>query len=155
MSRRIPMNTKIIIIVGIILGAMLFGSLVFKQKETPRLESEQQEVQTSLAPQTNSEGAVEVEVTPIEISDTSDLRQFKIVLNTHSVELDQDLTKSTLLFDNKRNQYEPLSWDGAPPGGHHREGVLTFRPVSPQPSSIELVIKDVDGIKERKFSWNL
>ena len=149
------MNTKIIIIVGIILGAMLFGSLVFKQKETPRLESEQQEVQTSLAPQTNSEGAVEVEVTPIEISDTSDLRQFKIVLNTHSVELDQDLTKSTLLFDNKRNQYEPLSWDGAPPGGHHREGVLTFRPVSPQPSSIELVIKDVDGIKERKFSWNL
>ncbi|KKQ43415.1 MAG: hypothetical protein US60_C0002G0023 [Microgenomates group bacterium GW2011_GWC1_37_8] len=149
------MNTKIIIVVGIILGAMLFGSLVFKQKETPRLESEQQEVQTSLAPQTNSEGAVEVEVTPIEISDTSDLRQFKIVLNTHSVELDQDLTKSTLLFDNKRNQYEPLSWDGAPPGGHHREGVLTFRPVSPQPSSIELVIKDVDGIKERKFSWNL
>jgi len=149
------MNTKLIIAVGILLGAVLVGSLVFKEKDTSQLESEQQEVQTSLAPQTNSEGAVEVEVTPIEISDTSDSWQFKIVLNTHSVELDQDLTKSTLLFDNKRNQYEPLSWDGAPPGGHHREGVLTFRPVSPQPSSIELVIKDVDGIKERKFSWNL
>ena len=135
------MNTKIIIVVGIILGAMLFGSLVFKQKETPRLESEQQEVQTSLAPQTNSEGAVEVEVTPIEISDTSDLRQFKIVLNTHSVELDQDLTKSTLLFDNKRNQYEPLSWNGAPAGGHHREGILTFRPISPQPPTIEIVVR--------------
>ena len=148
------MNTKIIIIVGIILGAMLFGSLVFKQKETPRLESEQQEVQTSLAPQTNSEGAVEVEVTPIEISDTSDLRQFKIVLNTHSVELDQDLTKSTLLFDNKRNQYEPLSWDGAPPGGHHREGVLTFRPVSPQPAFIELIVKGIDEVPERKLSWD-
>ena len=149
------MNTKLIIAVGILLGAVLVGSLVFKEKDTSRLESEQQEVQTSLAPQTNSEGAVEVEVTPIEISDTSDSWQFKIVLNTHSVELDQDLTKSTLLFDNKRNQYEPLSWDGAPPGGHHREGVLTFRPVSPQLSSIELVIKNIDGIPERKFNWTL
>ena len=149
------MNTKLIIAVGILLGAVLVGSLVFKEKDTSQLESEQQEVQTSLAPQINSEGSVEVEVTLVEISDASDSWQFKIVLNTHSVELDQDLTKSTLLFDNKRNQYEPLSWDGAPPGGHHREGVLTFRPVSPQLSSIELVIKNIDGIPERKFNWTL
>src|SRR3972149_1897275 len=127
------MNTKIIIIVGIILGAVLFGSLVFKQKKTTQ--------NISLAPQINSEGSVEVEVTPIEISDTSDSWQFKVVLNTHNVELDQDITKITLLVDNKGNEYRPLSWDGAPPGGHHREGVLTFRPVSPQPTSIELIVK--------------
>src|SRR3989338_11244504 len=98
------MNTKIIIIVGIILGALLVGSLVFKEKDNPQLESEQQEVQTSLAPQTNSEGAVEVEVTPVEISANSDSWQFKIILDTHSVELDQDLTKSSLLLDNKGGQ---------------------------------------------------
>ncbi|OGM13048.1 hypothetical protein A3A76_01960 [Candidatus Woesebacteria bacterium RIFCSPLOWO2_01_FULL_39_23] len=141
--------------VGIILGALLVGSLVFKEKDNPQLESEQQEVQTSLAPQTNSEGAVEVEVTPNEISANSDSWQFKIVLNTHSVELDQDLTKLAFLKDSGGNEYLPLSWDGAPPGGHHREGVLTFRPVSPQPAFIELVIKDIDGIKERKFTWDL
>ena len=149
------MNTKLIIIIGILLGAVLIGSLVFKEKDTPQLESEQQEVQTSLAPQINSEGSVEVEVTPVEISANSESWQFKIVLNTHSVELDQDLTKAVFLVDNKGDEYLPLSWDGAPPGGHHREGVLIFRPVSPQPSSIKLVVKDIDGIKERKFAWDL
>ena len=141
------MNTKIIIIVGIILGAVLFGSLVFKQKKTTQ--------NISLAPQINSEGSVEVEVTLVEISDASDSWQFKIVLNTHSVELDQDLTKITLLVDDKGNEYQSLSWEGAPPGGHHREGILTFNSISPQPSSIELVVKDIDGIKERKFTWDL
>ena len=149
------MNTKIIIIVGILLGAVLVGLLSFKEKDNPQLESEQQEVQTSLAPQINSEGSVEVEVTLVEISDASDSWQFKIVLNTHSVELDQDLTKITLLVDDKGNEYQPLSWEGTPPGGHHREGILTFNSISPQPSSIELVVKDIDGIKERKFTWDL
>ncbi len=149
------MNTKIIIIVGILLGAVLVGLLSFKEKDNPQLESEQQEVQTSLAPQINSEGSVEVEVTLVEISDASDSWQFKIVLNTHSVELDQDLTKITLLVDDKGNEYQSLSWEGAPPGGHHREGILTFNSISPQPSSIELVVKDIDGIKERKFTWDL
>ena len=144
----------IIITIFCLLIAVIIGSLIFGKYETPQLESEQQVVQTSLDPQINSQGTVEVEVTPVEIPDTSDLWRFKIVLNTHSVELDQDLTKTVLLFDNKRNQYTPLSWDGAPAGGHHREGVLTFRPISPQPSSIELVVKNIGEIPERKFSWN-
>mgnify|MGYP001583866497 CR=1 FL=1 len=149
------MNTKILIIVGIILVVAVIRFSVNKKKEVPQGEVVQKQVQTTLSPQMNSEGSVEVEVTPIEISDTSDPWRFKIVLNTHSVELDQDLTKVTLLVDNKRNQYKPLSWDGAAPGGHHREGVLTFRSISPRPPSIELVVKDVGEIKERKFTWDL
>lgn len=149
------MNTKIIVIVGIILVVVVIGFSISKKKEVPQGKVEQKQVQNILSPQVNSEGSVEVEVTPVEISDTSDLWQFKIVLNTHSVELDQDLMKITLLVDNKGNEYQPLSWDGAPAGGHHREGILTFRPISPKPSSIELVIKDIDGIKERKFTWDL
>ncbi|KKQ52377.1 MAG: hypothetical protein UT19_C0007G0085 [Candidatus Woesebacteria bacterium GW2011_GWB1_39_10b] len=149
------MNTKIIVIVGIILVIVVIGSFISRKKEIPQGEVEQKQIQNTLSPQTNSEGSVEVEVIPVEISDTSDLWQFKIVLNTHSVELDQDLTKITLLVDDKGNEYQSLSWEGAPPGGHHREGVLTFDSISPQPSSIELVVRDIDGIEERKFSWNL
>ena len=149
------MNTKIIIIVGILLVGAIVGSSVFGKKQTPPQVKKQQGMQVSLGSQINSEGSVEVEVTPVEISDTSDSWRFKIVLNTHSVELDQDLTKVVLLIDSKGDKYQPLSWDGAPPGGHHREGVLTFRPISPLPLSIELVIKNIDGIPERKFNWNL
>src|SRR3989344_2414254 len=149
------MNTKIIVIVGIILVIVVIGSFISRKKEIPQGEVEQKQIQNTLSPQTNSEGSVEVEVIPVEISDTSDLWQFKIVLNTHSVELDQDLTKITLLVDDKGNEYQSLSWEGAPPGGHHREGILTFNSISPQPSSIELVFKDIDGIKERKFTWDL
>ena len=149
------MNTKIIVIVGIILVIVVIGSFISRKKEIPQGEVEQKQIQNTLSPQTNSEGSVGVEVIPVEISDTSDLWQFKIVLNTHSVELDQDLTKITLLVDDKGNEYQSLSWEGAPPGGHHREGVLTFDSISPQPSSIELVVRDIDGIEERKFSWNL
>src|SRR3990167_448589 len=139
------MNTKIIIIAGVVLGIVLVGSLVTKQKETP----------LSLDSQINSEGAVEVEVTPLEISNASDLWQFKIVLNTHSVELGQDLAAVVELFDDKGNAYQPLSWEGAPPGGHHREGVLSFRPLAPRPSSILLVINNIGEVPERKFVWGV
>lgn len=157
------MNTKMIVIakqqalliVGIILVVVVIVSFISRKKEIPQGEVDQKQVQNTLSPQVNSEGSVEVKVTPVEISNTSDSWQFKIVLDTHSVELDQDLTKITLLVDNKRNEYQPLSWNGAPPGGHHREGELTFRSISPRPSSIELVVKDIDEIPERRFSWNL
>ena len=37
-------------------------------------------------------------------------------------------------------QHSPTVWDGAPPCGHHREGVLRFKPSSPLPRSIKLQI---------------
>jgi len=149
------MNTKIIILIGILLAVAIVGSLSFRQEETPSGQIEQNQELISLSPQTNSEGSVEVEVTPIDITGTSDLWLFKTVLNTHSVELDQDLTKLTVIKSNSGIEYKPLAWEGAPPGGHHREGILTFRPISPQPSTIDIIVKDIGGIPERKFSWKL
>lgn len=52
-------------------------------------------------------------------------------------------------------QYSPLEWQGAPPGGHHRKGVLTFRAISPQLPSIELQIRLVNDRSPRKFTWLL
>jgi len=73
--------------------------------------------------------------------------------NTHSDELDQDLTKVVTLENNDGNLYKPSSWEGSPLGGHHREGTLLFNPISPQPGSISLKIKEIGGVAERSFLW--
>lgn len=149
------MNTKVITIVGVILVVVVIGFLTGGKKEAPEKEAEQKQVQNISSPQVNSEGSVEVEVTPVEVSGTSDQWKFKIVMDTHSVELDQDLTMVTRLVDDKGNLYTPLSWDGAPPGGHHREGTLSFAPVFPRPERISIVVTDIGNIAERNFSWEL
>lgn len=150
------MKIKIIAVTITVLWLTLVGWLIFgRDKNSDPSENVQQDGQSQLSSQINSEGEVEVEVTPVEISESSDLWQFKIVLTTHSVELDQDLTKVTLLFDDKGNIYQPVSWEGTPPGGHHREGVLSFRSIKPQTRSLRLVIQNVGETKEREFTWNL
>lgn len=150
------MKIKIIAVTITVLWLTLVGWLIFGRDKNPDpSENVQQDGQSQLSSQINSEGEVEVEVTPVEISESSDLWQFKIVLTTHSVELDQDLTKVTLLFDDKGNIYQPVSWEGTPPGGHHREGILSFRSIKPQTPSLRLVIQNVGETKEREFTWNL
>jgi hypothetical protein len=59
------------------------------------------------------------------------------------------------LKDDKGNEYEAMEWDGSPPGGHHRYGVLTFPKLKQDTTSIELTIKDVYDIPERIFYWDL
>ena len=102
-----------------------------------------------LEAQTNSEGSVSVEVTPIDVSEESELWKFKIALNTHSEELLQDLNKVVAL-----NDKAPVSWDGPTPGGHHLEGTLSSRPISPRPEEILLIVREVGGVAERVFSWD-
>jgi hypothetical protein len=40
-------------------------------------------------------------------------------------------------------------------GGHHRETFVSFPKLSPGTKRMELVIKDIAGVKERTFVWNL
>ena len=98
----------------------------------------------------SSEDEVEVSVTPKKQSDDS--WNFEVVLNTHSVELSDDLAKSSTLVDKNGNTHKALAWEGDPPGGHHREGVLKFS-TYPRQENIELRIKL--GDKERSFKWTL
>lgn len=110
---------------------------------------------TALAPQTRSEGGVQVKVTPKNITVAADTWDFEVALNTHSVALDQDLVKTTVLVDPQGKQYLPIAWDGDPPGGHHRSGVLRFKALAVLPSSLELRISGVGGIDARVFRWQL
>lgn len=108
-----------------------------------------------LGTQKSSDRGVTVAVTPQNLTGGAKTWDFKIVLDTHSADLNDDLTKSAVLLDGTGGQYAPLGWDGAAPGGHHREGVLKFKPVTPQPSAIELRITRPGEPKPRSFRWQL
>jgi hypothetical protein len=105
--------------------------------------------------QKNSQGGVTVDVTPLDLSAGAKTWDFKVVLDTHSQDLNDDLTKSALLLDSGGNSYLPVGWEGAAPGGHHREGVLRFKPVTPRPGSIELRVQRAGESTPRSFRWSL
>lgn len=109
----------------------------------------------SLLPQINSEGEVTVKVSPQDLSQSAVSWDFEVLLDTHTGILDQDLTTSSVLIDDKGNQFKPISWEGDPPQGHHRQGVLKFAPIAPRPKSIELKVSNIGDVNERIFKWEL
>ncbi|HEX2831050.1 MAG TPA: hypothetical protein VHP37_32245 [Burkholderiales bacterium] len=103
--------------------------------------------------QKSSANGVTVAVTP-NIEGTSTW-SFKIVLDTHSQDLSDDLVKTSAMIGPDGKRYAPLAWDGAAPGGHHREGVLRFAAVAPRPASIDLEIRRASEPAPRVFTWQM
>ncbi|MEK7219169.1 MAG: hypothetical protein AAB687_00650 [Patescibacteria group bacterium] len=101
---------------------------------------------------TDEQASVTVIVTPSDVSSQSKEWKFDVVMDTHSVELDQDMVKVAVLVDDNGKKYKPLRWEGGEAGGHHREGVLIFTPIIPYPQDIKLIIRDITNI-QRSFSW--
>ena len=108
---------------------------------------------TNLPSQSNSEGNLSIEITPVNFSFTEPLK-FQVALNTHQGNLDFDLTKQAFLIDNQNKNYQPLEWRGDR-GGHHLSGTLIFPPLKEGIKQFRLVIKDIYNVSERIFEWNL
>lgn len=123
------------------------------QKPTENIQNTQPtQTENKYKTQTNSEGEVTVEVTPISLSKDSNV-QFKMVLNTHSVALDKDLKEVSILTDDNGQEYKPISWSGGV-GGHHLEGILIFPPLSKETKSVKLTISGIANVN-RVFEWIL
>ena len=105
--------------------------------------------------QSSSELGVTVKVTPKSIGSPDSRWEFAIVLDTHSADLSDDLTQSATLTTDDGRTFKPVSWTGAAPGGHHREGVLAFEVSAPRPSAIELRIDRPGESAPRTFRWKL
>ena len=153
-------NNKLIIVVIIIIAIVVAVSLLNsnsskKKEETPATNSIQTPSKTALETVENSEGGVTVGVTPLNLSPDSTTWDFEISLSTHSVDLGQDLAVVSELVSDGGKTYKPYLWEGDPPGGHHRSGILKFKPIVPQPKSIQVKITDIGGIPVRTFSWTL
>ena len=86
---------------------------------------------------------------------SGDEPRFQIVLDTHSVNLDgYDLKTLASLRDDAGKAYASTGMENKG-SGHHRETTVSFAKVSAEAKRLELVIKDVAGINERVFRWNL
>ncbi len=138
------------IIAVFVAGVFLYSRLQPQPKEEIKLQAQ---VQTTFSAQSSSEGSVTIKVTPISFS--GDIWKFNVVLDTHSDELDQDLTKNITLKDPVGNIYQPTAWEGSPLGGHHREGQLSFNTITPKPDSISLIVTNIGGIDARTFLWEV
>jgi hypothetical protein len=90
------------------------------------------------------------------LKDRTDATAVKLVLDTHSANLDgYKLDAIATLRDDTGKTYPVEALEKASGGGHHREAVLRFGKVGPEAKTIELVVKDVAGVKERTFRWGL
>src|SRR3989338_468567 len=138
----------------IALFAYLFFGMEQGAKNVDQSADTTRPTETGWEVKTDDQGGVTVKVTPQAFGGDILEWRFGVVFETHSGSLDQDLMLSATLSDEKGNVYKPVAWEGAGPGGHHREGVLVFRAITPTPPFVELKITNVDGVPERSFRWS-
>jgi|SRR5665647_3685304 len=109
----------------------------------------------SLPMRESDEGQVRASVTPQNLTKTADSWRFEVRFNTHVTPITQDMVAVASLTGGKGAGEQPTVWEGDPPGGHHRRGVLVFKPIDPMPATITLHIREVGGVADRAFTWNL
>lgn len=94
-------------------------------------------------------GEVDVTMEPVQLDDRG--AAFRIVLDTHAVDLAADLTRATLEVGGTPWPVE--TWSGDGPGGHHREGELRFESAGPATGTAVLVLPELPEPVEA--SWEL
>ena len=105
-----------------------------------------------LASQSSSKSGVTVKAAPRLAAEAWD---FEIAFDTHSQDLSDDLLKSAALALDGGAPATPTAWQGDPPGGHHRKGVLRFKAPTAQPQEMELRIARPGEAAPRIFRWKL
>jgi len=108
---------------------------------------------------TDQQGAVVMEVTPLNLGTPAPELAFEVAMNTHSVDLSMDLAILATLTTDAGATVPASLWD-APRGGHHVEGKLIFPATNDGKSILEgvskltLTILNVDA-PSRVFEWEL
>lgn len=107
----------------------------------------------------DQQGAIILEVTPLNLGTPADTLQFNVVMNTHSIDLSMDLATLSTLSTDTGVTIQATLWD-APRGGHHVSGTLSFPAMKDGKSILEdatkltLTIVDVDA-PSRVLEWEL
>jgi hypothetical protein len=107
----------------------------------------------------DNQGAIAVEITPVDLGTPGDTLVFDVSLDTHSIDLSMDLAAAATLTTDTGRSVNALSWE-APSGGHHVAGTLTF-PASVDgahvlsgAAKLTLTITGLDA-PTRTFIWDL
>jgi hypothetical protein len=78
-----------------------------------------------------------------------------VVLDTHAVALDAiSFERAITLQTSDGVEMAPSGVEGETGGGHHRQAVVNFPPVT-QPGTVRILVRNVGGIAERSFAWEL
>ena len=102
----------------------------------------------------NSSGGVTVKATYRAPQPQSELR-IEISIDTHTVDLDgYDLQKLARLRDAGGKTYEPVKVE-AKGSGHHRSAEIYFPRPPDGAQQVEIVIKDIAGVKERVLRFHI
>ncbi len=107
----------------------------------------------------DQQGAIIIEVTPLNLDSPTDTFEFDVVMTTHSIDLSMDLATLSTLTTDTGISVESTLWD-APLGGHHVEGKLIFpatkdgKPILEGATKLTLTIVNVDA-PTRIFEWEL
>ncbi len=151
---------KILLPVFVIIATIVV-SIVIKSRNT-RVSNSQTFVsvkasensKNNSSTQENDGGNVKIIVMPKTLA-VGEKPSFDIVFETHSVDLDFDVVQISSLVDEKGQVFNKSIWEGSEPGGHHREGNLTFNTILSKTKFAKLIIRDVSDIPERTFRWEL
>jgi hypothetical protein len=106
------------------------------------------------APQVSNERQIKITATLQSIAKEAKTWDFEVVMETHTHALSDGMENSSVLIADGK-QYKPVGWEGAPPGGHHRKGLLRFKAIAPPPASVELQIRLIGDPSPRSFKWRL
>lgn len=78
-----------------------------------------------------------------------------VVLDTHSVALDGVVFDQAVVLRMPDGlEVAPTGVEGGKGSGHHREAVMVFPPVTQQ-GMVRIVVKNIGGVAERSFGWEL
>ena len=120
--------------VAVAIGVALLGLSACARKEAP-LPAE------GLSARKVAAGEVNVTITPTRID--SEGAEFTITFDTHTVDLDLDVAADAALTVDDTAWVDP-TWDGAGPGGHHRQGTIRFTAEGPPSGDAVLTIGGLD-----------
>jgi len=103
---------------------------------------------------TNDGGSVTFAIKPINLGSGASNLDFEVDMNTHSVDLGVDLKALSVLKTDAGVEIAPLAYQGG--SGHHMSARLSF-PADKLAGAkkLTLVIRNLAGIPERTFSWDL
>ncbi len=100
------------------------------------------------------QGPVTVALTVLPLLGAEAPLKVRIALNTHSVGLDDIALESAVaLRSAEGTDVPPVAVEQATGGGHHRQAVVIFPPISS--ARLRIVVKNVGGVSERLFDWDL
>lgn len=132
---------------AVVIGTLAFGTALF--------DSIPLHAATAVAARSSDAGGVKVVVTPKVLGPAAKVWEFEVVMDTHTKPLNENLAEVAVLVDDAGRRHTPTAWQGDPPGGHHRKGILRFAAPTEMPVVLELQIAGIGGVGNRTFRWEL